>query len=156
MVYALPLAAPLKFLVRRKVHGFMDNKNFPLPLTEAQRKRLRTTRVTGHLRKPSEGTSRGFTKPRDNHSLTGIPSVNIAAAVAKNRVIMWTVCEGPWNGRWSCGLIWRDLLFFFRLARCTLEFHSFINNLVSALLVFCLWRPPSSSDVNSQIDRRVK
>ena len=34
----------------------------------------------------------------------GFPSVNIAAAVAKNRVIMWEVLEGPWNGQAAADL----------------------------------------------------
>ena len=33
-----------------------------------------------------------------NHSFLGIPSVTISAAVAKDKVIMWHVVEGNWNG----------------------------------------------------------
>lgn len=40
----------------------------------------------------------GFTKPREKHSFIGLPSVTIAAAVAKDKVIMWHVVEGTWNG----------------------------------------------------------
>ena len=81
-----------------KVHGYYDCKAFPIPLTEIQRERFRQTLVTGHLRKASEGLDRSFTKPREKHSFVGIPSVTIAAAVAKDRVIMWHVVEGNWNG----------------------------------------------------------
>ena len=63
---------------------YVDNKAFPMPLTEAQRKKLKQTRVTGHLRKPGEGVQRGFTKPRQQHSWIGFPSVQISAAVAKS------------------------------------------------------------------------
>jgi hypothetical protein len=66
-----------------RVHGYWDCKAFPLPLTEQQRARYRQTRVTGHLRTKAEGTMQGFTKPRQKHSFLGIPSVTIAAAVAK-------------------------------------------------------------------------
>ena len=80
------------------VHAYVDNKAFPMPLTPAQRKRFRQTMVTGHLRKPSEGILRGFTKPREKHSFIGLPSVNISAAVGKGRVIMRHVVKGSWNG----------------------------------------------------------
>ena len=81
----------------KKVHGYFDCKAFPCPLTPKQRKRFRQTLVTGHLRKPSEGVDRGFTKPREKHSFVGIPSVTICAAVAKDKVIMWHAVP-KWNG----------------------------------------------------------
>ena len=77
---------------------YVDNKAFPVPLTPAQRKRFRQTLITGHLRKASEGVDRGFTKPHEKHSFIGIPSVTITAAVAKDKVIMWHIVEGSWNG----------------------------------------------------------
>ena len=80
------------------VHGYVDKKAFPMPLTEQQRVRFRQTMVTGHLRKPSEGTDRHFTKPREKHSFVGLPSVTVSAAVAKDKVIMWHVIEKQWNG----------------------------------------------------------
>ena len=82
----------------KKVHAYVDNKNFPIPRTPQQRKRFRQTMITGHLRRASEGIDRGFTKPREKHSFIGIPSVTISAAVAKDKVIMWYVVPGPWNG----------------------------------------------------------
>jgi hypothetical protein len=82
---------------KRNVHCYLDNKSFCLPLTAAQRKQLRQTKVTGHLRKKSEGVKRGFVKAKTKHSFIGMPSVNISAAVAKDRVIMWHV-----NKKW-CG-----------------------------------------------------
>ena len=78
--------------------AYQDTKKFPLPLTPKQRKRMRQTQVTGHLRKPSEGLNRGFTKPRDSHSFIGMPSVGITAAVAKDRIIMWQVHDKNWCG----------------------------------------------------------
>jgi hypothetical protein len=54
--------------------------------------------VTGHLRKGSEGVDAGFTKPREKHSFIGMPSATISAAVAKDRVLMWHVVPGKWNG----------------------------------------------------------
>lgn len=82
----------------KSVHAYVDNKSFPIPRTPKQRKRFRQTMITGHLRKSSEGIDRGFTKPREKHSFIGIPSVTISAAVAKDKVIMWYVVPGKWNG----------------------------------------------------------
>ena len=81
------------------VGAYVDSKAFPLPLTPAQRKRFRQTRVTGHLRKPSEGTDQGFAKPREKHAWIGFPSVTISAAVNKNRVLMWHVHTKNWCGK---------------------------------------------------------
>ncbi len=80
------------------VHGDFDCKLFPLPLTPAQRKRFKQTRVVGHLRLPSEGCDRGFTKPRQKHSWVGMPSINVAAVVSRDRIVFWKVVEGNWNG----------------------------------------------------------
>ncbi len=80
-------------------HGYFDNKNFPMPLTTAQRSKLKQTRVTGHLRLPKEGVEQGFPKPREAHSWIGFPSVTISAVVAKNRIIMWEEVPGTWNGQ---------------------------------------------------------
>ena len=80
------------------MHAYHDEKTFPLPLTPKQRAKFRQTLVTGHLRTASEGLNRGFTKPRQKHSFLGMPSVTISAAVAKDRVTMWHVIEGSWNG----------------------------------------------------------
>jgi biotin operon repressor len=94
----------------KKVHAYVDNKSFPMPLTAAQRAKYKKTRVTGHLRKPSEGVERGFTKPRMRHSFLGVPSVNISAAVAKDRVIMWYAHTRPWNGETAAAMYKGPLL----------------------------------------------
>jgi hypothetical protein len=80
------------------IHGFLDCKTWVVPLTPAQRKRYSQTRVVGHLRLPSEGADRGFTKPRQKHAWIGIPSVNIAAVVSGDRIIVFKEVEGSWNG----------------------------------------------------------
>ena len=76
----------------RRGRTYYDVKAFPLPLTSKQRSRFRQTQVTGHLRLPSEGTDMGFTRPREAHCWIGVPSTNIAAAVAKDKS--------------SCGTMW--------------------------------------------------
>ena len=80
------------------VHAYVDNKAFPIPRTQKQRAKYRRTMVTCHLRKASEGVDRGFTKPREKHSFLGMPSAIVSAAVAKDKVIMWHVVSGNWNG----------------------------------------------------------
>ena len=87
----------------RNVHGYHDEKAFPMPLTPGQRKRFKQTRVSGHLRLAEEGTHQGFTKPREKHSFVGMPSVLISAVVAKDRVIMWHVNQ-KWNGATAAAL----------------------------------------------------
>ena len=83
----------------KQVHAYVDNKAFPMPLTPAQRTRYQKSRVTGHLRKPEEGVTRGCTKPRDKHSFVGFPSVTVSAAVAKDKVVMWSIVQKSWNGK---------------------------------------------------------
>jgi hypothetical protein len=80
------------------IHGFLDCKAWPVPLTPSQRTRYAQTRVTGHLRFPHEGTDRGFTKPRQKHDWIGTPSVNVAAVVSDDRLIVFEHVKGRWNG----------------------------------------------------------
>ena len=81
-----------------EVHAYIDSKQFPLPLSPAQRKRFRQTMISGHLRKPGEGLDQGFTKPRDAHSFLGMPSVTVSAAVGRDRILMWHVNKKSWCG----------------------------------------------------------
>ena len=66
--------------------------------TPAQRKRMRQARVTYHLRKPSEYTLPEYAVPKGGRSLTGIPSVEVTAAVAVDRIVMWRVAPKSWCG----------------------------------------------------------
>ena len=93
----------------KNVHAYVDNKAFPTPLTPSQRARYRQTLIGGHLRKSSEGTDKGFTKPREKHSFIGLPSVTITAAVAKDRVILWHEVPGAWNGDAAAGMYEKHL-----------------------------------------------
>ena len=83
----------------KSVHAYVDNKNFVMPPTPKQRAKFRQTMITGHLRKASEDTQRGLKKPRRQRAFLGVPSVCVAAAVAKDRVILWRVHDRPWNGQ---------------------------------------------------------
>ena len=81
-----------------KVHGWMDNKKWVRKLTPKDRAKYNATKVTGHLRLPSEGQDRGFTRPRVDHTFLGLPAINICAMVAKGRIILWHDCGSKWNG----------------------------------------------------------
>lgn len=90
--------------------AYFDCKQWPLPLTKKQRTHFQQTTVSGHLRKASEGVSKGFTKPRQKHAWIGMPSVGIAALVNKNRIIMWHVLKTRWNGATAAKLYKGPLL----------------------------------------------
>ena len=81
------------------VHGFVDNKRWLLPLSPKQKKRYRQTKVIGHLRLKGEGKDRGFTRPRQKHSWMGVPSVEVTAMVAKDRVVLWHYHTKTWCGQ---------------------------------------------------------
>ena len=98
LVFAKKWAARPASHWAEKVHAYVDNKTFALPLTAQQRLRYQQTMITGHLRKPGEGVDRGFTKPREKHSFLGLPAVTITAAVGKGRVLLWHEISGKWNG----------------------------------------------------------
>ena len=79
------------------IHAYIDNKKFVMARTLGDKKRLRATRVHHHLRTPQEGGEPGFVLPKLNRMLLGLPSVDITAAVAKDRIIFWHV-NPSWNG----------------------------------------------------------
>ena len=80
------------------IHAYIDNKAFVIARTGDMKKRLRTQRVTRHLRTPEEGEMECVILHRKSRSLVGIPSVNITAAVAQDRVIFCHENRGMWNG----------------------------------------------------------
>jgi len=81
------------------VHCYIDNKKFVVARTGLQKKLLRSTRIRHHLRMPSEGGLPGFVVPKRNHMLLGVPSFEITAGVAKNKIIFWYVNEKKWCGK---------------------------------------------------------
>lgn len=81
------------------VHCYIDNKRFLLCRTAKHKKLARSTRIKHHLRLPSEGGDQGFVVPKTGHMLLGVPSVEITAAVAKNRIIFWYVNQARWCGK---------------------------------------------------------
>ena len=91
-----------------EIHAYIDNKKFVIPRTQEMKKRIRTQRVTRHLRPPSEGSQECFILPKKGRSLVGIPSVEITAAVAQDRIILWRENQGRWNGA-SAASMYEDL-----------------------------------------------
>ena len=80
------------------IHVYIDNKKFVCPRGEYDKKLLRATKVTHHLRMPSEGNLEACVLPKTGHMLLGVPSIEVTCAVARDRIIMWHVVEQPWNG----------------------------------------------------------
>ena len=81
------------------IHCYIDNKRFLMCRTAKHKKLARSTRIKHHLRLPSEGGDKGFVVPKTGHMLLGVPSVEITAGVAKNRIIFWYVNEKRWCGK---------------------------------------------------------
>ena len=94
----------------KSVKAYIDGKAWPIPLTPAQRAKYQQTQITGHLRTPGEGLERGFTKPRQQHSFIGMPSVTICAAVGGDRVMMWHAVGKSWNGQTAADMYQGPLL----------------------------------------------
>ena len=84
------------------IHAYIDTKKFVCARNAQEKRRLAASKVTSHLRTPSEGCLKQFVLPKKSHMLTGIPSVEVTAAVTKDRVIMW---HETGAGKWSFGLV---------------------------------------------------
>ena len=82
----------------KEVHAFIDTKKFVCPRKDSDKKLMRATRVTHHLRTASEVSEHEFVLPKRSHMLFGIPSIDVTAAVGNGRVFFWHVSEKPWNG----------------------------------------------------------
>ena len=81
------------------VHCYIDNKRFLLCRTAKQKKLARACRIKHHLRLPEEGGEAGFVVPKTAHMLLGVPSIDITAAVAKDKIIFWYANEKRWCGK---------------------------------------------------------
>ena len=81
------------------VQCYIDNKRFLLCRTAKHKKLARSCRIRHHLRLPKEGGEKGFVVPKTAHMLLGVPSIEITAGVAKDRIIFWYVNEKRWCGK---------------------------------------------------------
>ncbi len=88
---------PPKFWTK-DVHLFMDNKKWPYPRSLKGKKYLKQTRVRRHLRKRSEGLTKGFTKPDKRKHRSNLGGINMCAGIIKGRVRVWHYIDGTWNG----------------------------------------------------------
>lgn len=76
--------------------------------TQKEKKLVRSTRIHHHLRTPSEGSETDFVVPKSSHMLLGVPSMEVTAAVASDRIIMWHVTVGNWGGS-AAAAMYKDL-----------------------------------------------
>ena len=90
------------------IHGFLDSKCFVCCRNEKDKKLLRTTKITHHLRTPAESSREEFVLPKKNHMLLGVPSIQVTAAVGQGRVFFWHVSEKPWNGH-NAAIMYHEL-----------------------------------------------
>ena len=82
----------------RKVSFIIDNKRWPVPMTEDARAHLQKLKVRFHLRTRSEGLAPGFTKPNaKKHQRNTGGSVAVCAGICGDRVVMWKYIDGPWG-----------------------------------------------------------
>ena len=93
---------------QKSIHGYIDDKKFVCARTAAQRKRMRQARVYYHLRSAAERSEPGFVVPKKGRDLTGIPSVQVTACVAYDRIIMWRVADKKWCGE-EAAAMYKDL-----------------------------------------------
>ena len=83
---------------KNEIHAYIDNKTFVMARSVEEKRRLRQSFVRSHLRTKAEGADKGFVVPKKNRCLFGLKSLDITAAIAKDKVILWHVNEKPWNG----------------------------------------------------------
>ena len=77
----------------------IDNKYFAIPTLAWAKKFQKMRKVRGHLRTPSEGVSKGFTKPcPKRHRQNPGSSVNVCAGIIGGRVRLWHYLPKSWNG----------------------------------------------------------
>lgn len=81
-----------------KKHMFLDNKTWPVPTTARARRFLKTRRVRFHLRTPSEGLKKGFTKPSGKkHAMNTGAKLKLMAGIAGCRVVLWEYFDSNWT-----------------------------------------------------------
>jgi hypothetical protein len=83
---------------QRTVDCYMDNKKWKIPTTKKGIRFLRMTKVRGHLRKPSEGLKKGFTKPNARKHNVSVGSVNVCACIIGGKVRVWHYLPKRWCG----------------------------------------------------------
>ena len=81
------------------VHLYMDNTRWKIPMSAKGKKFLNAKKVRKHLRKPSEGLKRGYTKPSgERHKMNTGGSAHLCAAIIKGKVRVWHYLPDRWCG----------------------------------------------------------
>ena len=82
---------------QHKVDCYMDNKKWKVPLSKKGKRFIRMLQVRGHLRKPSEGLKKGFTKPNiKKHNVNTGATLSVCAAIIGGRVRVWQYLPKTW------------------------------------------------------------
>jgi len=85
---------------RDRVDLIIDNKKFPIPTTEAAKRRLLNQKLRGVLRTRSEGLAAGFTKSNmRKHKFNAGGYVSILAGICGDRIVLWEEVRGRWTGK---------------------------------------------------------
>ena len=88
-----------------KPDATIDNKKWKVPKSVRGRKHLNALKVRFHLRKKSEGLTKGYTKPHPvKHRTNTGGVVNLCAGIINNRVRVWHYLPKIWNGEEAAGL----------------------------------------------------
>jgi hypothetical protein len=81
------------------VHAYIDNKTFPVYLDKAGRSLAAKRVARGAFRAEGEALTKGHVKPRrDSRPRLSTKSVMVSCAVCADKVLMWHVVDGQWNG----------------------------------------------------------
>ena len=76
----------------------IDNRYFAIPTLTRATQFQKMRRAHGHLRTPSEGDSKGFTKPcQKRHRQNPGSLINVCAGIIGGRVRLWHYLQKVWN-----------------------------------------------------------
>ena len=82
---------------QRRVDLYMDNKVWPIPMTDRGKRFLKMVKVRGNLRTRSEGLQDGFTKPSaKTHKVNTGGSATLCACIIGGKVRVWQYLPFRW------------------------------------------------------------
>ena len=82
-----------------KVHAYIDNKTFPVHLDKDGRSLAAKRVARGAFRAEGDALTAGHVKPRrDSRPRLGTKNVMVTCAICADKVLMWHVVDGQWNG----------------------------------------------------------
>ena len=81
-----------------EVDLIMDNKYWPIPMSDAAKRHARMGKVRFHLRTRGEGLTAGFTKPsKSRHRMNPGGSALVCAGIIGGKVRVWHYLSRTWN-----------------------------------------------------------